>query len=108
MELGESISADQYKTVHCDRHGDQREAFVCDHLLHGTGQGFFPGEDPRNPYPDAWCSRCEQIRSTYARADGEWNEKSEALLKVRLVCGDCYEEIKLRNVLGTEGTFPVQ
>jgi hypothetical protein len=35
---------------------------------------------------------------TYAGVDGEWNEKSEALLKVRLVCGDCYEEIRARNV----------
>ena len=30
---------------------------------------------------------------------GEWNERSEALIKVSLVCGDCYEEIKCRNVL---------
>jgi hypothetical protein len=108
MELGESISADQYKIVHCDRHGDQREAFVCDHLLHGTSQGFFSGADPGNPHPDAWCSKCEQIRSAYPGANGEWNEKSEALLKVRLVCGDCYEEIKLRNVQRTEGAISVQ
>jgi hypothetical protein len=47
-------------------------------------------------------SKCEQIRSAYAGADGEWNEKSEALLKVRLLCGDCYEEIKTRNILSTE------
>jgi hypothetical protein len=45
---------------------------------------------------------------TYGGSDGEWNEKSIALLKVRLVCGDCYEEIKERNVLGTEGIKSVQ
>jgi hypothetical protein len=44
----------------------------------------------------------------HAGSDGEWNEKSIALLKVRLVCGDCYEEIKQRNILGTEETNPVQ
>jgi hypothetical protein len=108
MELGESTTANQYKTVHCDRHGDRREAYVCDHLLQGTRQGFFAGDDPGNPHPDAWCSKCEQIRSTYGGSDGEWNEKSIALLKVRLVCGDCYEEIKERNVLGTEGIKSVQ
>jgi hypothetical protein len=101
MGLGESISANQYKIVRCDRHGDRREAFVCDHLLRGTRQGFFSGEDVENPHPDAWCSKCEQIRLTYAGVDGEWNEKSEALLKVRIVCGDCYEEIRARNVLDT-------
>lgn len=102
MELGESTSADHYKIVHCDRHGDRREAFVCDHLLHGTLQGFFSGDEPGNPHPDAWCSRCEQIRLNYSDVDGEWNEQSEALLKVRLVCGDCYEEIKGKNLLSTE------
>jgi hypothetical protein len=100
MGLSESTSAKHYKVVHCERHGDRREAFVCDHLLHGTCHGFFSGDDPGNPHPDAWCSKCEQIRLTYAGVDGEWNEKSEALLKVRLVCGDCYEEIKRNNVLG--------
>jgi len=108
MELGESSAASQYKTVHCDRHGDRRAAYICDHLLHGTRQGFFAGDDPGNTHPDAWCSSCEQIRLAHAGSDGEWNEKSIALLKVRLVCGDCYEEIKHRNILGTEETNPVQ
>ena len=102
MGLGESIPDVPYKIVHCETHGDRREAFVCDHLLDGTRQGFFTADDPGNPHPDAWCSKCEQIRSAYAGADGEWNEKSEALLEVRLVCGDCYEEIKTRNILSTE------
>jgi hypothetical protein len=38
----------------------------------------------------------------------EWNAESEALIRVRLVCGDCYEEIKERNVLGSEANNPVQ
>jgi hypothetical protein len=97
MELAKS-SADQPKMVHCDRHGDRREAFVCDHLLHGAGQGFFSGDDPGNPYPDAWCSKCDQIRAIHGSS--EWNQKSMSLVKIRLVCGDCYEEIKARNVFG--------
>jgi hypothetical protein len=32
----------------------------------------------------------------------KWNPQSEALITVRLVCSDCYEEIKERNHLGTE------
>jgi hypothetical protein len=87
------------KTVHCERHGDRRQAFVCDHLLSGTGQGFFAAEEPEDPHPDAWCSKCDQIRLSHGGADGEWNEKSMAVMKIRLVCGDCYEEIKARNVV---------
>jgi len=98
MEPGESASL--HKTTHCQKHGDRREAFVCDHLLHGAGRGFFAADDePENPHPDAWCSECDQIRSSHSGPDGEWNEKSESLIKVKLVCGDCYEEIKARNIL---------
>jgi hypothetical protein len=104
VELDRS-TADQCRIVHCDRHGDRRAAYLCDHLLHGSGQGFFSGDDPGNPHPDAWCSRCEQIRLAHGT---EWNAESEALIRVRLVCGDCYEEIKERNVLGTEANNPVQ
>ena len=106
MELNESVA--QYKIVHCQTHGDRREAFVCDHLLHGTQQGFFASDEPENPYPDAWCCACDQIRLAHGGADGEWNEKSEALLKIRLVCGACYEEIKARNILGAKGIDSVQ
>ena len=101
-----SLVTNQYEIVHCDRHGDRRKAYVCDHLLHGSHQGFFTASDETtNPHPDAWCSKCQQIRLDHG---GEWNETSEALIKVRLVCGDCYEEIKGRNVLGTEGIKSVK
>jgi hypothetical protein len=106
MGSSASTTVGQYETVQCDRHGDGRKAYTCDHLLHGDHQGFFTDSDeaPTNPHPDAWCSTCEQIRLVH----GGWNEASEALIEVKLVCGDCYEEIKERNMLGTEGTKPVQ
>jgi hypothetical protein len=91
------IQTDGLKTVHCEKHGDRRKAFVCDHLLHGLNQGFFSADEEGNPYPDAWCSKCEQIRLTNGGNSGEWNEASEALIKIKLICGDCYEEIKRRN-----------
>ncbi len=77
MELGKS-TADQCRTIHCDKHGDRRQAYVCDHLLRGTSQGFFSGDDPGNPHPDAWCSKCEEIRLAHG---SEWNAESEALLR---------------------------
>jgi len=101
----ESRATNQCEMVYCDKHGDRRKAYVCDHLLHGSRQGFFTAcDDPTNPDPDAWCSKCQQIRLH----GGEWNETSEALIKVRLVCRDCYEEIKERNVLGSDGIKLVQ
>lgn len=88
--------------VHCEKHGDRRKAYVCDHLLHGSNQGFFAGDDPGNPHPDSWCAKCDQIRTLHGGADGEWNDASHALITVRLVCGDCYEEIKARNLSNSE------
>jgi hypothetical protein len=97
MELSESAA--EPKMGHCQIHGDRRKAYVCDHLLRGSRQGFFTADEPEDPHPDAWCSACDQIRAAHGSADGEWNERSGALIKVRLVCGGCYEEIKARNVL---------
>ncbi len=51
------------RTVHCGRHGENREAFMSKHLLEQSGLGVFTDcEEPDNPYPDAWCPACEQAR----------------------------------------------
>jgi hypothetical protein len=73
-----------------------QEAFVCTHLPYGEGLGFFTDPaDAKNQRPDAWCAACERVRSKH----GGWNEESEALISVKLVCGGCYDEIKAKNVL---------
>jgi hypothetical protein len=90
----------QSSVVECDRHGQRPKAYVCDHLLHGVKQGFVTsGNQPENPYPDAWCLACDRIRLAHG---GDWNNESEALITIRVVCGDCYEEIRDRNLPGTE------
>jgi hypothetical protein len=107
MQSGE-VPLGEFTTVHCAKHGDKRKAYVCEHLLHGMEQGFFRADEEGNPYPDAWCAKCEQIRLIHGGASGEWNEASEALIKVRLVCGDCYEEIKQKNSLSPQSGTRVQ
>ena len=93
-------SQSESETVECDRHGHRRKTYVCDHLLDGEKQGFvWSPDEPENPYPDAWCLACDRVRLEHGE---KWNPQSEALITVRLVCSDCYEEIKERNHLGTE------
>jgi hypothetical protein len=94
------MSESQQNIVSCSIHGDAKsEAFVCEHLVAHTKLGFyFDIDDQNNPFPDAWCGDCEKIRKKY----GGWNDFSEALIKVNLVCGECYEQIKAKNILGTE------
>ncbi len=84
------------RTVHCETHGDNRETFVCGHLVEGSKLGFFSAEDDGNPYPDAWCTSCECMR---LERGGDWDEKAEAAASVTLICGECYKEIRARNLL---------
>ena len=83
------------KKVHCAIHGECEPAFVCSHLVGETvGLGFNRSEPERdNPFPNAWCDDCELIRAEH---DG-WNEQSEKLIKISLLCSGCYERARIRN-----------
>ncbi len=106
MLFKEATPTERPGIVSCARHGDRREAFVCRHLLHGSGLGFIQADDAQdNPCPDAWCSNCERVRQTHG---GEWPEDSQTLTPIALVCGDCYQEIKAKNLLVSEHNPPIQ
>jgi len=100
MDLRESRTPEIARIIHCERHGDMQEAFVCEHLLHGSRLGFFTdAEDTSNLRPDAWCSKCELVKLEHG---GVWNEESEALITIKHVCGGCYDEIKARNIVARD------
>ena len=80
--------------VQCGEHGESRASFVCGHLVHGAGLGFYTADDPGNPRPDAWCGTCERLRLAHG---GEWPEDLEATLGVTLQCGGCYDRARARN-----------
>jgi len=83
------------KKIHCETHGDRAETYVCSHLAGGAAGLGFNRDEPssENPYPDAWCDDCELIRA----AHGGWDDESEKLLKVSLLCAGCYECARIRN-----------
>jgi hypothetical protein len=92
-------------TIRCEQHGVSHEAFVCKHLVYGKYLGFFCDLDDRqNPFPDAWCNGCELIRIEH----NGWNDVTEELIEIALVCGGCYEEIKEKNLLGSESSSALQ
>jgi hypothetical protein len=82
-------------TVQCTIHGETHQTFVCNHLAEGSHGLGFHREDPSgdDPHPDAWCDNCEIIR---AAQDG-WNDESEKLISVKLLCAECYERTRIRN-----------
>jgi hypothetical protein len=83
------------ETIHCDKHGDSEKTYVCTHLTgETTGLGFNRNDlSEDNPFPDAWCDNCEIIRMA---SDG-WNEESEKLASISLLCSECYERARIRN-----------
>lgn len=83
-------------TVECGEHGNRPAAFVCQHLVAGEGCGFhcaFDTEVPDQLCPDAWCDLCEEA----FQAEGEWNDRSEAVAKIASLCDRCYEVARERN-----------
>ncbi|HZI56124.1 MAG TPA: DUF2199 domain-containing protein, partial [Verrucomicrobiae bacterium] len=48
-------------------------------------------------FPDAWCDNCEIIRIAH---DG-WDEESEKLAAISMICSDCYERAQIRNTRPT-------
>jgi hypothetical protein len=77
-------------TVHCERHGPGRIAFVCQHLAHGSGLGFWHSGGPQ---PSAWCSDCDALMMQ----TGHWTEEAERVAGITIVCHRCYSNIRRRN-----------
>jgi hypothetical protein len=82
-------------SVQCAIHGESRKTFVCAHLLGETTGLGFNRDDPTddNPFPDAWCDNCELIRTSH----NGWNDESQKLAKISLLCSGCYERALIRN-----------
>jgi hypothetical protein len=90
------------ETVECDTHGPSPEAFVCQHIAAGLLRrervGFYwTVHDPENPYPDAWCSECEErVKQT----GGEWEGEALKHLQPKIMCSHCYEVAKVFHMGG--------
>lgn len=75
----------------CGEHEEGFATYICDHLVADPAQAWFSDTpSDQNPWPDAWCERCDDI----FQEQGEWNEKNEGRLKIKLVCHRCYETMR--------------
>ena len=89
------------KKVDCNSHGFSRPAFVCQHLNLESPKGFHEAFETQKGMDlddeedfQAWCDDCEKIRIKY---DG-WNENSETFAKIKLICENCYFDLKNFNI----------
>jgi hypothetical protein len=84
------------KSVECSEHGVGDATYVCQHLVSGIASGFHCDHDDGDQFqgwPDAWCDACDRVY----KSEGGWNERSEALVGVRLLCDRCYQRVRERN-----------
>jgi len=81
--------------IECPTHGESQKTYVCIHLLGRTaGLGFNRNEPTDdNLFPDAWCDDCELIRA----AHNGWNDESQKLVRISLLCSGCYQQARIRN-----------
>jgi hypothetical protein len=80
------------RSVTCETHGPRRPAFVCRHLVQGSGLGFFTPDDPGDDL-EAWCGECDQVLERC----GGWDDESEKFTGVTLVCDLCFAAARRRN-----------
>src|SRR5262245_60204764 len=89
--------------IECHEHGEAWKTYVCQHLTgDSVGLGFNRGEPTtENEFPDAWCDECQKAYE----AHGGWNEESEKIARISLLCSSCYEKARIRN---TQTGFKLQ
>lgn len=77
--------------MECADHGKGISTFVCEHLAATPHQEWFSSiSTDSNPWPDAWCSKCDEIYSE----QGAWNDKNEERMKIKILCHRCYEKAR--------------
>lgn len=81
------------KLIDCTTHGAGFQAFVCQHLISNPVQEWHSKErDKKNKWPDAWCGACD----VFFQQEGEWNDKNESNLKIKILCHQCYELLRYK------------
>jgi hypothetical protein len=106
MVLLEFIDSDSAQTIkdryiECNEHEYRRRAFACRHLDNTTKVGF---KEAFETYENmelsdeddfqAWCDECERVR----QKEGGWNENSMKFADIKIVCEQCYFDMKERNL----------
>lgn len=80
------------RVVHCNKHGEGKDAYLCQHLIRSAGFGFhtakFEGGDGG---PIAWCNECERV---YREESYQCTEKFLAYIDLRLACDTCFRSVK--------------
>ena len=84
------------ETIRCERHGERRATFVCQHLVEGSARGWVTVESGDVERPDAICSKCD---AAWRAAGDEFTDEIRDQVRVRVVCALCYDELRERHLI---------
>jgi hypothetical protein len=88
---GDNTVSNSDPLIECSFHGKAHATYICGHLTRAPRQQWFCAYPTvENLWPDAWCVLCDRAFQQY----GEWNDKNENVLDIKLLCHCCYEERK--------------
>src|ERR1700676_4753692 len=80
--------------INCRTHGAAYETFVCTHLIDNPEEGWFSQPPTETtPWPDSWCAACDAA----FQVEGEWNERNDDKLKIKLLCHYCYQVFRAKS-----------
>ncbi len=92
---------EEVSVIQCGKHGEASPTYVCGHLCRNPVQRWFceaPAADFL--YPDAWCADCN---AELLREGGEWNERNQGCLDLKILCHHCYQGAMARSVEAMAG-----
>lgn len=85
------------KNITCNSHGDQDPAYICQHLLEEGNNSPIGFYQPKERFNDvqAWCKKCD---NELEKAGWEWNDENEAYSDIKLICYQCFLNIKMKQI----------
>ncbi|MQX52029.1 hypothetical protein [Alcanivorax sediminis] len=90
--------------VNCRIHGSSGYALVCQHLANQCSSDapmtyYLAADDDspdRSQVENAWCDECDKV----LLREGDWNDTSEAFASVKVICAQCFNDMKMKNRCG--------
>jgi hypothetical protein len=85
--------------IECETHNIGISTFICAHLLSEPHQEWFSDAQTEiDPWPDAWCSKCEAI---FQKEKG-WKESKKTKRRIVAICNQCYKQLRSEGVIPEE------
>ena len=93
------MALDEQSFMECPIHGVRKPTFICNHLQHGRGLGFFEHQATDRPWlREAVCRACERVANVFTRIPFVGYPIYVRYSKPLFICEGCFDTIRDRNL----------